>query len=379
MRPLPVLLALAVAAQAAPKREPPDEVHPRSPTKPLEIVLAPWYCPTCLEEGRIEGERQDVRIMRRPLAEILKMCDVRKGATAIVTPHFKILSLLKSAKVKWDTRFAKADARRLKTIFPRLKIGLQGIFLNAHQRAHLYHVRVERLYAHFSALTANTRPFLGMEARYQVLLFRDYSQHHALTDQLIGRSNDKAGVQHHDKQKPNFMAFTTADDLVAGGERHFSNHVMHNVAHNLIDGWGNYYRETWAFIEEGLAHYYERREAPSPNTFCWAEGAAPTLFNKPQWSRTIRNMVLRKKDPPLGLWCEKLRPGELSGVEQGLCWSLMKWMVETDPVRFTRLLEKNQDRKNKPTAAEAIRHAFGVSPNVLHERWRAWVLQTYGR
>ncbi len=31
-------------------------------------------------------------------------------------------------------------------------------------------------------------------------------------------------------------------------------------------------------------------------------------------------------------WCEKIQPGELTGVEQGLSWSLVEWMIQTDPV-----------------------------------------------
>ncbi len=382
-----VALLLVVSPARAKKGGFEDEMHPRVADKPLEIVFKPWYCATCLEEKRIEGEKKELTIMRLPVAEVLKLAEVKKNYYVIETPHFRILSTLKRDKIKWDTRFAKADAYRLKEIFPRLKIGLQGFSVNAHQRAHLYHIRAERIFAHFSALTGSDKPksggpfkqtrWLGMLAPYQLLLWDDYSQHHGVTDALIGKQNDKAGIQHHEKEEPNFMVFTTADSLIQGTERAFNNHVIHNVAHNLCDGFGNYVRETWAFIEEGVAHYYERREAAAPNTFCWAEGTSPTLFNKAKWSKTIRNLVLRKKDPPLGSWCEKLRPGELNGIEQGLSWSIMQWMIETDPIRFTRLLEKNQDRKNKPTAAEAIKYAFGVTPNTLHERWRAWVLETY--
>ena len=32
------------------------------------------------------------------------------------------------------------------------------------------------------------------------------------------------------------------------------------------------------------------------------------------------------------------------------------------------------DTVKKPTAAQCIEFAFGVSPSVLHSRWREWVL-----
>jgi len=87
--------------------------------------------------------------------------------------------------------------------------------------------------------------------------------------------------------------------------------------------------------------------------------------------------VRRGKDTPLGQWCEKIKPGELTGVEQGLSWSIVKWMIETDPIRFTKLIEKSNDFKNKPTGAACIEFAFGVPPSTLHARWREHVLKEY--
>jgi hypothetical protein len=220
-----------------------------------------------------------------------------------------------------------------------------------------------------------------MEAPYHVFLFDDYAEHHALVDKFIGAANDKAGNQHHDKEPPNFMAFTTAESQVARdkgkGDGIFNAHVVHNIAHNLVDGHNNYYRETWGWLEEGLAHYYERREQEKHNTFCWSEGKPPADFLKPDWKSVIYGLVRRGRDDPLGQWCEKLQPGQLSGTQNGTSWSIVAWLVETDPVRFTKLLDRVDDREKKPTSEECIEYAFGVSPTVLHQRWREYVMKEY--
>jgi hypothetical protein len=375
-----VLLTLCVLPALAGTKRVVDEVHPRSPGTPLEIEYRPYFCAKCLAEKRIEGEPEQIRMMRMPVEKLVEICEVGRKWLAVRTPHFKILTNLRRAKVKLtDSTFIHADLLRLKTIFPKLAIGSQGAVLNAHQRAHLYHIRVERVYSHFRALTKNDKKLFGMEAPYELYLFDDYNEHHILNDKYTGRSNDKAAVQHHIRDKPNFMMVTLAESQHPGGDRAFSNAVIHNVAHNLADGFGNYYRETWAFLEEGLAHYYERRESPRFNTFCWTEGRQPTLFQKPNWEATILNLVRRGKDTPISEWCEKVQPGELTGIEQGVCWSIVKWMVETDPIRFTKMIEKLQDYKNKPTGAECIQFAFGVSPSTLHARWREYVLEEYAK
>ena len=53
MKALLCLLLLApLAASGPPKVQ--DEVHPRAPGTPLEIVFTPYYCELCATEGRIE-------------------------------------------------------------------------------------------------------------------------------------------------------------------------------------------------------------------------------------------------------------------------------------------------------------------------------------
>lgn len=370
----PALLLLLAAHDVV------DEVDPRSPEKPLTIVFKPYYCPTCVREKRIEGPDKEIRLARLPAEALAKSIDLPKGWIVIESPNFKILSTLDRAKVKLsDSQFLGADLNRLKEIFPDLSADSQGAQLNAHQRAHLYHIRAERIFSHFRALTENSKKYLGMMAPYEFYLFEDYDTHHRLVDRYMGLSFDKMGAWHHQRESPNFFMFSLYEALAPGGDRNLSNHFIHSVAHNLVDGCGNYYRESWAWLEEGLAHYYERREQPNYNTFCWTEGKAPALFEKPDWNTTLLNMVRRGKDPSLSQWCEKLTPGELLAEEQGVSWSLVKWLVETEPVRFAKLVERIDDLDKKPTASQCIELAFGVSPGVLHQRWREYVLKEYAK
>jgi hypothetical protein len=379
-RLLPPLLLLLVLPARAGEKTFEDDTHPRSPGTPLNVVFTPYSCTRCVAE---DEKPKSIELLRMPMDELAKTLGLEPGSwIAIESPHFRLLSTLKASKVKLkDSRFARADLERLKTIFPKFTVGRDGAYLDPHERAHLYHIRVERLYAHFQALTDCQKPFLGMLAPYQVFLFDDYAEHHALVDKFVGAANDKAGNQHHDKEPPNFMAFTTAEGQVARdqgkGDGIFAAHVNHNVAHNLMDGHNNYYRETWGWLEEGIAHYYERREQEKHNTFCWSEGRPPNDFQKPDWESVIFGLVRRGRDDPLGNWCEKLQPGQLTGTQNGMSWSIVKWLIETEPVRLTKLLERVDDREQKPTAEQCIEYAFGVSPTVLHQRWRDYVMKAY--
>jgi len=384
MRTLILFILLLAGKAAAATQEMPaevvDEVNPRSPSTRLTIEFKPWRCTECVKEGILPPEtlQEPITMMRMPVEKLAEICELRRDWLAIETPHFKIFSNLRRDKIKTeDSTFLAADIYRLAEILPKINPTSPVQVLTAHQRAHLYQIRVERIYAHLAALTKNDRPLLGMKAKYELYLFDNYNEHHIFCDRFTGRANDKAGIQHHIREEPNFMMFTQAESQVQGGDIAFANNIIHNVAHNLIDGWGNYYRETWAFLEAGVAHYYERRETPRYNTFCWSEGRPPTELQKPNWESSILSFVRRGKDTPLSEWCEKVQPGELTGVEHGLAWSMIKWLIETDPIRFTKLVELQQDYEHKPTAAQAIEQAFGVTPTVLHQRWREYVLEEY--
>jgi len=317
-------------------------------------------------------------MLRHTTAELVGSCKPRKGWTVIETPHFTIFSSLGKATVRnSDSRFVSADMKRLAEIFPRLKGHARSHALTPHQRAHLYHLRIERLYAHFRALTDNDRPLLGMRARYEVLLFARYKSHRVIATEFLNKPRDKAGVRSYLNGSPGLLALSTSADLFHH-DRALHDNVRHNLAHNLANGYGNYYRHTWAFLESGVAHWYEQWETGKAITLCHA-GSIRRVPPKSTWRRGVLRLLKHGKDRSLGVWCEKLYPHELSLDEHMIAWSLVDWMIRTDPVRFTRLLDRVQDLKRKPTAAQAIAEVYGVSPYALHQRWREWARKEYAR
>lgn len=384
--PAPAGVAAVVHAPAAQeKKGPADDMNPRAPTTPLVVELEPFWCSECIAKKRLPPSERDIKLLHKEPELIAQQLGIKDGEWLVMkSPHFKIFSTIGTSTAKYDDSiFVRPDLDRLKTLVTGISFGSEGARLDAHQRMHLYHVRLERQYAHFAALTNNTQPNLGMPGMYEIYLFDDYTRHHDFCDRYIGGRQDKGGVQWHVQEKPNFILLTVAESVVAAqtakGDGALANHVYHNVAHLLIDGYNNYFRETPAWIEEGLGHYYERRENPRWNNFCWAEGQSPSEFTKPDWEAIIFTMVRRQKDPPFAQWCEKLQPGELTGVENGLSWSIVRWLVEHEPVRFTKMLEPMDDLQRNLKPSELIEQAFGCSATVLAQRWRDHVLAEYAK
>jgi len=393
-----VAVAATKHAQTREEKMIKEDVNPRATTTPLKVELKPYWCATCLKNGLITGEPPPIEMMRKPVATVVEQIGLEEPPLVLFTPHFKILSTLHGSSIKIvDGTYVHSDLEKLKSILPKVQIGREGATLDAHERLHLYGVRVEREYAHFSALTGNTKPYLGMPLPYELYLFAEYAQHHAFVDRYVGGRNDKCAIEWHVQQekgrpfgaKPtdpevelkNFILLSVAESQVqqaqGKGDGVLSNHVFHNVAHLLVDGLDNYLRETPAWVEEGLGHYYERRESERWNNFCWAEGKPPTMFMKPDWESTVFTLVRRDRDPPFAQWCEKLQPGELSGIENGLSWSVVKWMVDTEPVRFAKMLGTMHDVTTNFTSAQELDAGFSASPSVIYQRWREYVLKNY--
>ena len=75
-------------------------------------------------------------------------------------------------------------------------------------------------------------------------------------------------------------------------------------------------------------------------------------------------------------WCDKLHTQQLTGVQHVLAGSIVEWPAKTDPVRLARLMDVSGDER-KLAAADAIENVHGITPDALHERWRAYVLKEY--
>lgn len=351
------LLVFAAAAWAGPTRM---AKSPRPPT----TNLGAWQCTACSPAGK------PIEMLDRTVAELAERCGITGDWVAIETPRLRLFcSLRKATTSAADSEFAATDLEQLRSIFPRLNRRSRRMTLNTHQRAHLYQIRIERMYRHFVELTGNRRRWLGMTAPYEVFLFDEADPHRFVARDLLGNKNVEVGARAARLGPTNSFAFTTAGKLFHNRDRDLHNNVRHHVAHNLVNGYGNFYRNTWAFLEVGLAHYFERRERSDARTLCHG-GTLARVIAKKSWPRRVRDLVRKRKDRFLSRWCEKLHPQELEPEEHMLAWSLVDWMVRTDPERLAALLDRVDDVENRPTAAEAIAEVYGIPPDALHRRWR---------
>jgi hypothetical protein len=372
----PALLALAGLATGGPL----DEKHPRAPDQALPIEFTPWHCQHCIDQDLLAAEPKEIPVLGCPAQKLTKSLKIRRSWFVITSPNFKVFSTLAGARIKHsDSRFAAADLIRLKEIFPDYQLGGQGSFVTAHQRAHLYQIRAERILSHFRALTGNKHPFLGMGARFELCLFEKEKEFQRFVEkELVRNHSSKHPVQRkHMIGGDNYYVIATAASLFKGGDRELNNIIVHHTSHGIVNGHNDFLSEMWGWLEGGFAHYYERRESDKHNYFCLQGRDPPKEFVRGNWRRKIRHLVYRKKDSSLGLWCDKTHAQQLSGNEHAMAWSIVDWLVRTNPVRLAKLLDIAAEEDDRPTCSDAIEDVFGIGPYGLHERWRAYVLKKY--
>ncbi len=374
------LLCVAIAG-AGRAQEVHDERNPRAPDQKLPVVYTPYYCSRCVADKLLADEPREIQLMRRDAADLALAVGIKRDWVVIESPNFRVFSNLEGEKVSHnDSPFAAADLQRLKTIFPDFKPGAQGSYVNAHERAHLYHLRLERVLSHFRALTGNEQPFLGMQGRFEVYLLEEADAYKAFTENVLGHpfSPKRLVEREHIKEEPRCIVFATAAAFFKGGDRQLSNTVAHHTGHCLIKGHNEFTKNAWGWLDEGIAHFYERRESLQFNSFCVQGQDPPSDFVRGDWRQRIRHLVYRKKESSFGDWCEKANPQDLVGDQHALAWSYVDWLVATDPVRLAKLIDLAKDSDRKPSSTDAVQEVFGITPFALHERWRAYVLESYG-
>ena len=225
------LLVFLSQAHAGPAK---DERHPRNPEQPLEINLETRYCKQCLADGVIEGEPREMEFAHMPVEKLAKEVGAKKWV-CIESPHFKIFITLKRAPVKHsDSPYMTADLARLKQVVPDFAPAKGTNYLTPHQRAHLYQVRLERLYEHFAALTGNRIDWLGMKAPFEVLLFDDYREYASFAEKVLGRPVGKGRhaermLTDFQRQGKRFMLLASAQRFFRGGDRELSDTVFHGA------------------------------------------------------------------------------------------------------------------------------------------------------
>lgn len=324
----------------------------------------------------------------------------------IETPHFEIGVGLPEYRISTDERKPiRAELEQLAVALP--EVDPRTRTLDPWLRAHLYAQRCEDVWDQVLELLQvqesdfpdgktpwrrigkymGEGPYLGQKGKYEVLLLStEGASESFLRDQFGLRTKLSQRFNVIDRDTLIVVAHTQQASLRIDAALH--NHVVFNVVHQLIDGYKHYTYDIPVWIQEGLAHWYQRELNPEYNDFDSAEGAPPAVTRKTDWEDATRKLVAAGDAPSMASLLALNGYADLELEHHFTTWSMIDYLQRERPGFVGRLLDTIKGLTNEAGIGDgsgledahraAFREGLGATYAQFDEAWRAWVLQAYG-
>lgn len=393
MTALPLLLTLALLVPA--------------PQKGKGPANAPENCPYCggdparmtpagiVSHGGFEFGRKDT-------AQTDAMFG-GKDVYWIETAHFELGMCLTREKVSIDEqKKVRAELAELALVLP--EVPLKPRVVDPWLRIHLYGLRAEKLWTRFLEVMQvkesdfpdgktqwligtpywGEGPYLGQKGKYELLLVP------SAFDQVTYLKNEfglsvKRTQRWNVLERDSLIVVTNLTENKLTNDQRIHGHFVFNLTHNLLDGFKHYSYDTPRWISEGLAHALEREVDPRFNTYDSSEGSVGFDVSKEDWDAEVAALV-RKGDAPRLAELTALKTfAEFDLDDHYACWSMTRFMIETNPAGYACLNGKLHGRKGPdgtPENAdmterqrELFAECFGMNYFQFDDAWKAWALE----
>lgn len=322
----------------------------------------------------------------------------------VETPHFEIGFALGPMKVKQaDKARIRAELTRLSEALPDAKINPKSKVIDPWLRAHIYALRVEAIWDRFLELMRvspedfptgsgqfvigtgakymGEGPYLGQPGKFEILILPSQAALTTYLKEQFGLLIKMTQRWHVIPRGTLTVTIHTAD----GGLREdaaLHGHLAFNLTINLLDGFKHYSYDTPLWIREGLGHFVERELDPDYNTFDSSEGAVADMTRKSDWTAEVKKLIAKGEAPRLAELVGLKSYAEFELRHHFATWSMVQFLVETDPEGFACLndslhgrmtAEGYPDGGNMEDAhREAVRDCLEMSYAAFDEAWTAW-------
>jgi hypothetical protein len=231
-------------------------------------------------------------------------------------------------------------------------------------------------------------PYLGMREKFLLLITEKGSTCIDYLKNFIGRDTKYGQRWHFIKSGVLLYAVGTTMEPRLKDDTALHSHLIHNVVHNLIDGYRSYAYDIPVWITEGLAHYFERRISEKFNSFCKDEGAPHDPPAEWNWKPAVRAAVTGGKFKPFSEVMSYRQYSAIEWPDNRYLWSRWDYLLTTEHKKFGDFMLAVKGRVDPKTwivdqsdiaaaCREALRTAYGLTPLSLDEKWVEWVKATY--
>lgn len=319
----------------------------------------------------------------------------------IETEHFELGIALPKIKVTGDERDkVRAELTRIQEHFP--DIDPRTRILDPWLRAHLYAQRLEEFYDRFQEFLGVTDetfasatpvwnmqgeymgagPHLGMQGKFEIFLLPSEGAHVDFMRNKVGLTTKMTQRWCYTERDTLAQTIHTDQGKMRVDEA-LHGHVIFCVAQNLALGYKHYSYELPVWLQEGLAHWFERELNPRFNSFTSSEGGAAEKTNKEDWTGPVLKLVNGDKMPSFPSLIAKRTFAELKKNDHLMLWSMVDFLMKEHPKFlpvYLRKLSGMLDEKGFSDGTAILdrqRVVFtedlGMNYGQFEAAWKTWV------
>ncbi len=343
----------------------------------------------------------------------IRQLETRTQFTFLETAHFRLASSLADAPLPLDL----GQRRRLQDELELLRsrgyaTPTQPRMLDRMLRAHLYALRLERLYedvsrrfgvcdADFPTAAPRRRdasylgegPFFGMRQRFLVVLCENESTLARYCDAFLKRNTNHNGVRHFFREEGClfFGAAEIGQQASVASDRALNAALAYNLTHNLVDAFRYYWHEMPFWLQEGFAHWQRRQVDDTTDVFTFLPTGLPEKSRPIDWPTSVRARTQLTNFTPLRDVLPWLDDRKIEFGDHMAIWSRVDFILRRHPAAFGKLMHaiKGPEMKGAsftPTAErllqrqlDALTTVLGWTPEAFDAEWTAFAKETYPR
>ena len=305
-------------------------------------------CPDCHGAGQTELEAKR--------AEVERLIEKEKAFEKEMGGYPRSRAITKHLELTFDVESLTVDRKQL----------------GQHELLHLYADRIEKLLSSFNEILG-TRESDHKSPRYLVMIWRNPLDQREAAGRYAEGGNG-AGVKLLGARGV-FTLLRDKNQQPQDDDLHRS--VVHNMTHLFL---ADLFDATWlgnmkaAWVDEGLAHWFEDRGFGQCTNFCYQEQNTLVGFKGGKWRQPVRSMAESGKMPSFAETSQKMS-NQLTPQEHALAFSYVDFLLARDAKAFPKLVSALQ--KKKPTR-EAI-EVYGLTMMTFETEWKKWVLESYAK
>ncbi len=257
---------------------------------------------------------------------------------------------------------------------------------NEWQAAHLYAARLEEMYANFQEMFG-IEDGNNLRNKHHVYVFDKLREARRVMPVYTGLIGDTT-VKRAGGAKKESALVTFRDKSLYPSDDDFFRHLTHSMTHQFTSvfydirwfGPGEYgltppwLNDKYGWLDAGLAHWFERRQAGSTDTYCIREQDTTDRWKGNDWYKNVLKAV-RAEATPKFAEVATLPTQALNAKQHQFAWSWVDFLMNNFDRKQMGVAMKLA--KQETRTGDILKEAFGLSMLNFESKWIEWVLVDY--